>query len=96
MNDQYNYDETMELGGGSGARATATVNDKSRGAWFALSIAVNVALLVLFMFTYNKVELLTYYVMELDGKLMSAGILQYNESWAGKKFNDKHKQEHKP
>jgi hypothetical protein len=35
--------------------------------------------------TERETRMLEYYVMELDGKLMAGGLLDYNESWAAKK-----------
>lgn len=35
--------------------------------------------------TEQETRLLEYYVMELDGKLMAAGLIDYNESWAARK-----------
>lgn len=32
----------------------------------------------------KRADLLQYYVMELDGKLMSSGIIRPNESWSAR------------
>lgn len=33
----------------------------------------------------RETRMVEYYVMELDGKLMAGGLLDYNDSWAAKK-----------
>lgn len=33
----------------------------------------------------RETRMLEYYVMELDGKLMAEGLIDYNESWAARK-----------
>lgn len=40
----------------------------------------------------TETRMLEYYVMELDGKLMAAGLIDYNESWAAQKKAQQAKQ----
>jgi hypothetical protein len=50
-----------------------------------LSIAVSVFTLWQAQLAERETRMMEYYVMELDGKLMSAGIIQTEESWSAKK-----------
>ena len=94
MSSQENYDESMDIyGDGSNARASATVIDKSKGfiisAFIALNLIATVWMFVQWKIAEREARLQEYYTMELDGKLMAAGIIKYNESWSARKGEHK-------
>lgn len=50
-----------------------------------------IGLAVAAFFAYNsqrETRMLEYYVMELDGKVMQAGIIKPDESWSGRKLKE--------
>lgn len=96
MTDQHNFDGSMSLGhGAKGIRveSNAVINDKSRGFILSVLISLNVIATVIAIIAYLTVErearMLEYYILEIDGKLMAAGIIQPPESWSGRQHKEK-------
>jgi hypothetical protein len=81
--------ETYIEEGGNQATASAIINDKSKAFIIAVLVALNVLATVMMFMKWRDAEtelrMLEYYAMELDGKLMAAGVIQPPESWSGRK-----------
>jgi hypothetical protein len=79
--------------GSNQAHAFSIVYDKSKAWILAVLVAINVVATVVAYHQWSKAEtesrMLEYYVMEIDGKLMAAGVIQPPESWSGRKRKEK-------
>lgn len=63
----------------------SSLKDWAIGLCLGASVITNVALWFAYSERTTETRMLEYYVMELDGKLMSAGLIDYNASWAARK-----------
>lgn len=89
MTQQENRDESVNLADGSiHTSARAIINDKSKGYIIATLIALNLLGTVWMFVEWKMAEresrLLEYYLLELDAKVIAAGIKSPNDSIAGK------------
>jgi hypothetical protein len=89
MAAEMNVHEMYLEEGASSSSASATIIDKSKAWIIAVLVAINLVATVVTYHEWSKAEtesrMLEYYVMEMDGKLMAAGIIQPPESWSGRK-----------
>ena len=73
--------------------ARAVVNDKSKGFIVAVLVAVNILATLMMYAKWRDAEMekrmVEYYILELDGKLMAAGIIKPPESWSARKQKEK-------
>ncbi len=97
MTTQTSTDESVFLREGSISNSNRTVVvDQSKAFWLTIIASVNLvgtlAMFAEWRIAERESRLLEYYVMELDGKLMSAGFIKFNESWS---YRNQHNEEQK-
>jgi hypothetical protein len=67
------------------------ISEKSKILWVfvGINLAATLWMFAEWRIAEREARLQEYYVMELDGKLMAAGIIKYPESWSARKGEHK-------